>query len=160
MQRLWAPWRMSYIANDKDHGCIFCNKMQGGDDRSNLILHRGTHTIVLLNKYPYTNGHLMVAPSRHVRNLEDLSVDERNDLMQHLQRSVELVKAVLSPDGLNIGANLGKAAGAGIEDHLHFHVVPRWEGDTTCMPVLADVRVMPEHLEVTYDRLHSFFKDF
>lgn len=160
MQRLWAPWRMSYIANHKENGCIFCNKIQPGDERSNLVLHRGPHTIVLLNKYPYTNGHLMVAPSRHVRNIEDLSAVERDDLMQHLQRSVELVKAALSPDGLNIGANLGKAAGAGIEDHLHFHVVPRWEGDTNCMPVLADVRVMPEHLEVTYDRLHSFFKDF
>jgi len=160
VQRLWAPWRMTYIVNDKEHGCVFCNKLQERDDRANLVLHRGPHSIVLLNKYPYTNGHLMVAPSRHVRNLEDLSMRECNALMQHLQRSVELVKMVLSPDGVNIGANLGKAAGAGVEDHLHFHVVPRWEGDTNCMPVLADVRVIPEHLEVTYDRLHTFFKDF
>ena len=160
MHRVWAPWRMAYITDDKEHGCIFCNKLQQGDDRVNLVLHRGTHTIIVLNKYPYTNGHLMLAPSRHVRNLEDLTADECDDLMQHLQRSVELVKRALSPDGLNIGANLGKAAGAGVEDHLHFHVVPRWEGDTNCMPVLADVRVIPEHLAVTYDRLYRFFKDF
>ncbi|RLB05489.1 MAG: HIT family hydrolase [Deltaproteobacteria bacterium] len=160
MQRLWAPWRISYILNDKEDGCIFCNRLQGGDDRKGLILHRGRYTLVMLNKYPYNNGHLMVAPKRHVKSLEDLEQEEMNDLIFTIQRCVALLKKVLSPHGFNIGANLGKVAGAGVEDHLHFHIVPRWEGDTNYMPVLADTRVIPEHLQDTYDRLYQVFKDF
>ena len=160
MQRLWAPWRISYILNDKEDGCIFCNRLQGGDDRKGLVLHRGRYTLVMLNKYPYNNGHLMVAPKRHVKSLEDLEQEEMNDLIFTIQRCVALLKKVLSPHGFNIGANLGKVAGAGVEDHLHFHIVPRWEGDTNYMPVLADTRVIPEHLQDTYDRLYQVFKDF
>lgn len=160
MERLWAPWRIEYIMNAKEDGCIFCNKLQQTDDRKNLILYREKRTLVMLNKYPYTNGHLIVAPKRHMKSLEDLEIEELHDLMALIRRSVEILKKGLSPDGLNIGANLGRAAGAGVEDHLHFHIVPRWLGDTNCMPVLADVRVLPEHLLETYDRLHQFFEDF
>lgn len=160
MERLWAPWRIDYILNEKENGCIFCNRRREGDDRKGLILHRSSHTIVMLNKYPYNNGHLMVAPKRHVESLEDLGGDEMGDLISTVQRSVVLLKTTLSPDGFNIGANLGKVAGAGIEGHLHFHIVPRWEGDTNYMPVLADTRVIPEQVNDTYDRLYQAFKDF
>ncbi|MBW2038761.1 MAG: HIT domain-containing protein [Deltaproteobacteria bacterium] len=160
MQKLWAPWRISYILNEKEDGCIFCNSLQVGDDRKGLILHRGRYILVMLNKYPYNNGHLMIAPKRHVKSLEDLGAEEMNDLISTIQRCVFLLKKVLSPHGFNIGANLGKVAGAGVEDHLHFHIVPRWEGDTNYMPVLAETRVIPEHLEDTYDRLYQVFKDF
>ena len=146
--------------NDKEDGCIFCNRKHNGDDRKDLVLYRGTHTIVMLNKYPYNNGHLMVAPQRHVGFFEDLKPEEMNDLMAAIQRCVVLLKKVLSPHGFNIGANVGKAAGAGVDDHLHFHIVPRWEGDTNYMPVLADTRVIPEHLAQTYNRLAEVFKEF
>lgn len=159
MQQLWAPWRISYIVNDKEGGCIFCKGCAAGDDRSRLVLHRGELTIVMLNKYPYNNGHLMVAPRRHVGAIEQLTQDEAGDLIATIQRCCVLLKKVLSPEGFNIGANLGKVAGAGIEDHLHFHIVPRWGGDTNFMPVLADTRVIPEHLEQTYDRLLQAAKD-
>ncbi len=160
MQQLWAPWRISYITNAKEDGCIFCNGQREGDDRERLVLHRGKHTIVMLNKYPYNNGHLMVAPRRHVASLEDLKPEEAIDLMAAIQRCCVLLKKVLSPQGFNIGANLGKVAGAGIEDHIHFHIVPRWQGDTNFMPILAETRVIPEHLAETYNRLYDFFKDF
>jgi ATP adenylyltransferase len=114
----------------------------------------------MLNKYPYNNGHLMIAPKRHVGFFEDLNPEEMNDLMAAIQRCIVLLKKVLSPHGFNIGANVGKVAGAGVDDHLHFHIVPRWEGDTNYMPVLADTRVMPEHLHETYERLSQVFKDF
>jgi len=160
MQQLWAPWRMSYITNAKEEGCIFCNREHEGNDRERLVLHRGKHTIVMLNKYPYNNGHLMVAPKRHVASLEDLKPEEANDLMAAIQRCCVLLKKTLSPQGFNIGANLGKVAGAGIEDHIHLHIVPRWQGDTNFMPILAETRVIPEHLAETYNRLSQVFKDF
>jgi ATP adenylyltransferase len=160
MQSLWAPWRISYILNDKENGCIFCNRKHNGDDREDLVLYRGKHTIVMLNKYPYNNGHLMIAPKRHVGFFEDLKPEEMNDLMAGIQRCIVLLKKVLSPHGFNIGANVGKAAGAGVDDHLHFHIVPRWEGDTNYMPILADTRVIPEHLAETYNRLSQVFKEF
>jgi ATP adenylyltransferase len=160
MENLWAPWRITYIENGKEDGCIFCNRKHNGDDRENLVLHRGKNTIVMLNKYPYNNGHLLVAPKRHVGFLEDLTPEEMSDLMAAIQRCVVLVKKVLSPHGFNIGANVGKVAGAGVADHLHFHIVPRWEGDTNFMPVLADTRVIPEHLAETYHRLSQVFKEF
>ena len=160
MQQLWAPWRMSYITNAKEEGCIFCNGQHEGNDSERLVLHRGKHTIVMLNKYPYNNGHLMVAPRRHVASLEDLKPEEAIDLMADIQRCCVLLKEVLSPQGFNIGANLGKVAGAGIEDHIHFHIVPRWQGDTNFMPILTETRVIPEHLAETYNRLSQVFKDF
>ncbi len=160
MQKLWAPWRISYILDEKENGCIFCNRLHEGDDRKRLVLYRGENTIVMLNKYPYNNGHLMIAPKRHVDSLEDLGTEELNELMVTIQRCVALLKETLSPSGFNIGANVGKVAGAGVEDHIHFHLVPRWEGDTNYMPVLADTRVIPEHLHDTYDRLYQAFRDF
>jgi ATP adenylyltransferase len=160
MQQLWAPWRISYITSAKEEGCIFCNRQHEGDDQERLVLHHGKHTIVMLNKYPYNNGHLMVAPKRHVGSLEDLKPEEMSEVMAAIQRCCVLLKKTLSPDGFNIGANLGKVAGAGIEDHIHFHVVPRWLGDTNFMPILAETRVIPEHLAETYNRLAPFFKDF
>jgi ATP adenylyltransferase len=160
MEQLWAPWRLTYITNAKEEGCIFCNRKHDGDDRERLVLHRGKHTIVMLNKYPYNNGHLMVAPKRHVGSMEDLKTEEMSDLMAAIQRSCVLLKKALKPEGFNIGANLGKVAGAGVEDHIHFHIVPRWQGDTNYMPILAETRVIPEHLAQTYDRLSEFFKEF
>jgi ATP adenylyltransferase len=148
------------LNDDKEDGCIFCNRQHEGDDGERLVLHRGRRIIIMLNKYPYNNGHLMVAPKRHVGYFEDLKPEEMNDLMAAIQRSIVLLKKVLSPHGFNIGANVGKVAGAGVADHLHFHIVPRWEGDTNYMPVLADTHVIPEHLAETYRRLSRVFKDF
>lgn len=158
MRQLWAPWRMVYIERgDKDEGCIFCTKPRHPDSREALILTRTKHSLVMLNKYPYNNGHLLLAPKRHERQLEDLRDDEHADLQQALRRSLAIVRAVLNPGGINVGMNLGKCAGAGVENHLHWHVVPRWEGDTNFMPVLDETRVMPQLLLESYDRLKPHF---
>ncbi len=159
MQQLWAPWRITYILkNNKEDGCIFCKRGNEGEDQQNLVLFRGRYTLIMLNKYPYNNGHLMVAPKRHVGAFEELTTEEMTEIMSEIQRCVIILKNVLSPHGFNIGANVGKVAGAGVEDHLHFHIVPRWEGDTNYMPVLADTRVISEHLVETYKRLSPHFK--
>lgn len=157
MQIIWAPWRMEYILDERKKGCIFCVLPKEGDDRRNLILHRGNKVFVIMNRYPYTNGHIMVSPWRHEGSLEGLEAEEMVELIQMMRQCVVILKKELSPDGFNIGMNLGRVAGAGIEDHLHFHIVPRWNGDTNFMPVLADVKVMPEFLENTYDRLRPHF---
>ena len=151
MERLWAPWRLEYVASAADGppACIFCAKPEQ-DDRAALILHRGTRCYVLLNLYPYTNGHLMVAPYRHVAKPGDLDGDERAELWELFDRSLRTLDAAFHPHGANAGLNLGRAAGAGVEGHLHLHVVPRWNGDTNFVPVLADVRVMPQHLDDTW----------
>ena len=154
MERLWAPWRMEYLSQNGEKGCIFCRR---GDDRELLVLRRTPLTMVMLNRYPYSNGHLMVAPTRHTAELDEL--DDRE--VVELWRGVALCRDVLlrasAPQGFNIGANLGKVAGAGVLDHLHVHVVPRWNGDNNFMSVLADNRVIPEALLATYDRLLPFF---
>ncbi|GFO65217.1 HIT domain-containing protein [Geomonas paludis] len=154
MDRLWAPWRVEYLTRPPAPGCIFCAE---GDDRDLLVIHRTPLARVMLNRYPYCNGHLLVSLHRHTAELGELSGAE----MQELFRLVALCKDVLvrssSPDGFNIGMNLGKAAGAGVEDHLHLHVVPRWSGDSNFMSVVADLRVLPEALLATYDRLLPFF---
>jgi len=161
MKRLWAPWRMAYIDQDgKEKGCILCNKAQENDPRKALVLAHTGHTLVMLNKYPYNNGHLLLAPRRHERNLSDLSSQEYADFSESLRRSVAIVHEALKPGGINLGMNLGKCAGAGIEDHLHWHIVPRWEGDTNFMPVIAETRVMPQHLLDSYDRLAPYFTNF
>jgi ATP adenylyltransferase len=158
VRQLWAPWRMVYIdQGDKDEGCIFCTKPRHSNSREALVLTRTKHSLVMLNKYPYNNGHLLLAPKRHERQLEDLPEDEHSDLQQALRRSLAIVRAVLNPGGINLGMNLGKCAGAGVENHLHWHVVPRWEGDTNFMPVLDDTRVMPQLLLESYDRLKPHF---
>ncbi len=152
-ERLWAPWRLEYVqhADDQD-GCVFC-KAAAGDDESHLVLRRGEHAFALLNKFPYTSGHLMVAPYRHGAGLDGLDDAEALEVHRLVAAGIEALRAVYGPEGFNVGWNLGRVAGAGIVDHGHAHVVPRWGGDTNFMPVLADVRVIPEHLDETRRRL-------
>lgn len=155
MDRLWSPWRMAYIrsAQDEGEGCIFCELPARGDDATSHILRRMERAFVLLNAFPYNPGHLMVAPFRHVGDLEALSPDELADLGALLQTSVRALREEMEPHGYNLGMNLGRVAGAGIPDHLHWHVVPRWNGDTNFMPVVSETRVLPELLEETYAKL-------
>jgi ATP adenylyltransferase len=155
MKILWTPWRMEYIMGEKPEGCLFCTKRQapGEKDRENYILHRGATCFILLNLFPYTNGHMMVAPYQHVASLEQLDDESLHEMMALTRASVAALNKTLSPAGFNIGLNMGKVAGAGIADHLHIHVVPRWAGDVNFMSVLGDTRLMPEALNDTYDRL-------
>ena len=154
MERLWAPWRLEYVGSaDSATGCVFCDAL-AGDDEERLVVHRGELAFALLNRFPYTSGHFMVAPNRHTGDLAGLERGRGASRSTALpptgsRRSRELY----SPDGFNLGWNIGRAAGAGIVDHVHLHVVPRWSGDTNFMPVLADVRVLPEHLAATRERL-------
>jgi len=160
MDVLWAPWRMEFIKAEKSQGCIFCDlPAQNGPeaDRRNLILGRSALSFVIFNKFPYSNGHLMVIPRRHTADFCSLSPEESADLHGLLQRSVRILKDALHSDGMNLGMNLGHSAGAGIADHLHYHVVPRWNGDTNFMPVVSQTKVIIEHLEKTYDFLRPIF---
>jgi ATP adenylyltransferase len=153
MERLWAPWRLAYVQVGAAEGCVFCLEAAGEFGASSLVVHRGERTVVLLNKFPYSSGHLMVAPVRHVAALGDLDAEEARELHELTVKAVETLGAVYGPEGFNVGLNLGAVAGGSIAAHLHQHVVPRWAGDTNFMPVLADVKVLPEHLEATRDRL-------
>ena len=144
---------MEYIASEKTGECLFCTKVKENKDRENLILYRGRTCFIMLNAYPYNNGHLMIAPYRHVASPEDLDEESLLELMLLVNKGLRLLRRTMNPHGFNIGINLGKAAGAGIEGHVHIHVVPRWEGDTNFMPVLAETRIMPELLEQTYEKL-------
>jgi ATP adenylyltransferase len=156
MDRLWAPWRMAYIEVAAPPGCVFCGRAEpSGEaaDRERLILLRGRTCFITLNLYPYNNGHLMVAPYRHTADLPALARSEQDELMSLTRYCVRVLQHALRPDGFNIGMNLGRSAGAGIADHLHMHVVPRWNGDTNFMPVLGETRVLPEALFPSYDRL-------
>jgi ATP adenylyltransferase len=155
MQTLWAPWRMEYILSEKEKECIFCLALS---DEGNLALYKGSLSMVMMNKYPYINGHLLVAPKRHIAGLDDLTVEEMADLLRTVKNAIEILKKVMKPDGFNVGLNLGVVAGAGVEQHLHFHIVPRWHGDTNAMTVFAEVRVIPEHLEATYRNLKPHFE--
>ena len=160
MDRLWAPWRMANIDAPKPDGCIFCLfPAQAGEaaDRENLIVHRASRCFTMLNRYPYNSGHVMVVPRAHLARLEDLSPEDFADLQDELRRCLGVLRAVYRPDGLNVGMNLGVVAGAGIADHLHWHVVPRWNGDTSFMPVLSDTKVMVEHLDATWERIRGGF---
>jgi ATP adenylyltransferase len=153
MERLWAPWRMEYVTGDDKPGCIFCYKPEEDRDRENMILKRGKLGFIMLNLYPYNNGHLMIAPYRHVGDLSDLTDDEMLDMMRLVKLGKETLTEAFGPDGFNIGINLGHVAGAGIADHVHIHIVPRWNGDTNFMPVIADIKVMPQALGKTYQVL-------
>jgi ATP adenylyltransferase len=155
--RIWAPWRIEYIKGEKTNECIFCSKPAAGDDRSSLIVHRGERCFVMLNAFPYTNGHVMVAPYAHTARLDELDTPTAAEMMELAQRSVRAIDRSYGPEGYNVGANLGAVAGAGIEDHVHLHVVPRWKGDTNFMPVLADVRVLPQRLDDSWEDLHAAF---
>ena len=157
MKVLWAPWRIKYIAGDKEEGCIFCKKPKEGNDKENLILYTGETSFIIMNRYPYSNGHLMTVPYKHTNNFSDLTQDERLDLMNLTAKCLDILQ-VIKPEGFNIGMNLGRTGGAGIDDHLHFHIVPRWSGDNNFMPVIGDVRVMPEYLEETYETLRKHLK--
>lgn len=154
-ERLWAPWRYRYIkaARAGEAECIFVDLPAQTDDRKNLILHRGERAFVMLNAYPYTNGHLMVAPYRHTVDFDELSDQEHLEIQRLLAAAIGWLRQAYQPDGFNIGLNLGRVAGAGIEDHLHWHIVPRWAGDTNFMPVIGEVRVLPQSLEESYDLL-------
>jgi len=157
VQVLWAPWRMSYIEGDKPDGCIFCTATDEASVRRSLILGASHHARVMLNRYPYNTGHLLIAPHRHTAQLTELPAAEFQDLMALLRQAVDIVNLVFRPQGVNVGMNLGVCAGAGVADHLHWHVVPRWVGDTNFMPVVGSVRVMPQHLFDCYDRLRPHF---
>ena len=157
MEHMWAPWRMEYILSQKSNGCIFCDKPQQKKDRDNLILYRGDSSFIIMNYYPYNNGHLMIVPYKHISNLEELAVDNRNEMMEILSKAGEIIKKTMQPEGMNIGMNLGKTAGAGIDDHLHFHIVPRWNGDTNFMPIFGNSRVLPQGLYETWETLKSHF---
>lgn len=153
MDRLWAPWRRNYILGDRGDGCFLCQKPAEDDDRKNYILERRRTCFTLLNIYPYNNGHLMVAPFKHVASLGDLPEDELLEIILSLQYWQGVLTEASHPDGYNIGLNLGLAAGAGLADHLHAHIVPRWSGDTNFMPVLTDTKVLIEHLDQSYDTI-------
>jgi ATP adenylyltransferase len=151
---LWAPWRLEYIETaDEQRGCIFCDAAAGADDEERLVVHRGEHAFVLLNKFPYASGHLMVAPFRHVAEFGELDDDEALAVHRLAQSGIAALAETFSPQGYNLGWNLGRIAGAGVVDHVHLHLVPRWAGDTNFMPVLADVKVLPEHLIETRRKL-------
>ena len=155
-QRLWAPWRLEYIKGGKTGECIFCTK-PAADDETSLIPYRGEHCFVILNAFPYNNGHLMIAPYEHTASLQDLDPETANELMSLMQRSLRALDRAYRPDGYNAGLNLGTIAGAGMADHVHMHVVPRWEGDTNFMPVIADTRVIPERLADSYRTVRDAF---
>ena len=157
MKHIWAPWRMEYIQMEKLEGCILCDKPAEKKDPENLILYRAEKNFVLLNTYPYNPGHLMIAPYRHVPSLEELTDEELGDHIHVVTHSIRVLREIFGPAGFNIGTNIGRAAGAGIDDHVHTHVVPRWPGDNNFMPVLGDVRVVPEALAETYRKLKGKF---
>ena len=156
MDRLYTPWRYAFIHGERPEGCIFCAKLSMSDE-DGLIVHRGTHAYVCLNTFPYNNGHVMVVPHAHVGSLAELDRDIANEIMALTQESERVLKTVYQPDGINLGANLGKAAGAGVADHVHMHVLPRWNGDGNFMTTVAETRVLPEELRTTWRRMREGF---
>ena len=159
MRNLWAPWRISYILGPKPDACIFCLDENRSTDRERFILYRSSSCFVVMNKYPYNNGHVMVAPYVHVSCITELAPEESLDFMHIMQKSAGIVKKHFKAQGMNIGMNIGAAAGAGIKEHLHCHIVPRWNGDANFMAVLAEVHTIPQHIEETYLALLPYFED-
>jgi ATP adenylyltransferase len=156
MDHLWAPWRMTFIGSEPEPGCLFCRVLgEPARDLENLVIARPPGALLMMNRYPYNSGHLMIAPVRHTGDLAELPAGEAAELMAAVQQALALLQRVLSPDGFNLGANLGRTAGAGIPDHLHFHAVPRWAGDTNFMPVIGETKVVNEHLEATAAKLRE-----
>jgi ATP adenylyltransferase len=160
MEQLWAPWRMEYILGPKPDACVFCLPEDREEDRDRLVLARGRSSFVIMNKFPYNSGHLMVTPRRHVSCLTELTSEENVELTRGLAYCTRVIKEAMRPQGINIGLNLGEAAGAGIAAHLHYQMVPRWNGDSSFMAVFSETRVIPQLLASTYDRLEPFFKDY
>ncbi len=158
MKRLFAPWRIEYILGPKPDECVFCIKDIKGEDEERLILWRGEHCFVIMNKYPYSSGHIMVTPYRHVYSLDELNEQELHEIMLTMSKCVTILKKAFRPHGINIGLNIGEAAGAGIKEHLHFHLVPRWTGDHSFMAIFSETMVIPEHLKKTYEKLKPFFE--
>lgn len=159
MERIWAPWRIDYVLkNEREEGCIFCTKPASDRDEENLIVHRGQGAFTMMNKFPYNNGHLLIVPYSHVSDICSLSEQENSLLVREVCRAITVLKSAMKAEGFNVGLNLGEVAGAGIEEHVHYHVVPRWSGDTNVMPVLADIKVIPEHLLSTCERLRKGFQ--
>jgi len=157
MEQIWAPWRIQYIMKGKQEGCILCDKPGENKDDLNYILYRGDKNFVILNCYPYNPAHLMVAPYRHIASPEDMTEEEQHEHFEIVNQCIKVLRQVFDPGGFNIGINVGKVAGAGIADHFHTHIVPRWQGDTNFVPVLSDVRVLPEALAETYQKLKGKF---
>ena len=156
MDYLWTPWRYNYVTEgERPSGCVFCSAGAGSDDRDNLIVHRAEHNFVILNRFPYTNGHVMIVPYAHVSSLAALTEDALLEMMRLAREAERHLRAIYHPDGLNIGLNLGRSAGAGIADHLHMHVLPRWAGDTNFMTVTGETRVLPEDLPATWEKLSA-----
>jgi ATP adenylyltransferase len=159
MKQLWAPWRMAYInqpGSPADEGCFLCAKArQHDEDAANFVLARGKRCFVIMNLYPYNNGHLMIAPYQHLPTIEHLKAPVLTEMMVLAQRCLAALRAAMHPDGFNMGINQGRVAGAGLEDHVHYHIVPRWNGDTNFMPVLGETKVMPDFLENTYRQVHA-----
>jgi ATP adenylyltransferase len=159
MDYLWSPWRMKYIMqNENNAGCVFCKALEVEDGINNLVVARGEHVFVIMNRFPYTSGHIMVVPKVHQPSFEDVDAATRTELMEIVTNSMKVLRNLYNPEGFNVGSNLGAAAGAGIADHCHFHIVPRWVGDTNFMSTLAGTRVLPESLEDTYQRLRQAWK--
>jgi ATP adenylyltransferase len=157
MKRLWAPWRIKFVET-KTAGCIFCKVQKEADGPGNLIIFRGKGCFIILNRYPYTSGHLMVVANQHRSSLEDLEAETRGEMMELATRGMSVLRSIYHPDAFNVGANIGEAAGAGVAGHVHLHVVPRWTGDANFMMTLAETKVMPEALEDTYARLRAAWK--
>ena len=157
-ERIWAPWRLKYVkdANTSDE-CVFCTKPAEGDDRQALIVHRAERCFVILNLFPYTNGHLMVAPYEHIGRFQEIEPETTAEMNALAQRAMGVLEDVYRPEGFNLGINQGRIAGAGVEGHIHLHVVPRWAGDNNYMPVIADTKVMPQSLEESYDAMSEGF---
>lgn len=160
MDHLWSPWRMPYLQNhNKEPGCIFCAALEKDDGAANLIVYRGKYGFVILNLYPYTSGHLMVVPNQHEASLEGLDTESRGEMMELASIALQVLIAVYKPQGFNIGFNIGEAAGAGVEGHIHMHVVPRWNGDTNFMSTVGGTRVLPEALEESYQRIKDAWRE-
>ena len=157
-ENLWAPWRSIYLSNKQEKGCIFCTKPDENKDRENLILMRGKFSFVIMNLFPYNSGHLMVVPYKHSADLAELTDEEILEIRKHINKCVASLTQIMSPAGFNLGVNMGKFAGAGIAEHIHFHVVPRWVGDTNFMPVISNTKVISEFLFDTYDKLYNYLR--
>jgi ATP adenylyltransferase len=158
MKQLWAPWRMEYIKSEKSDECIFCSLPKANEDTRNYILHRGQSAFIIMNIFPYNSAHIMVSPFRHIGCLTAQNDEEIKEINNLTRKSIEIFRAVINPDGFNVGYNIGKAAGAGYDEHIHCHIVPRWTGDTNFMPVLGETKVHSEHLKTTYKKLLPHFK--
>ncbi|HEX8993487.1 MAG TPA: HIT domain-containing protein [Anaerolineales bacterium] len=159
MRHIWSPWRMEYIENHaKQEGCVFCSAVAGADSPENLIVHRGALAYVILNRYPYTSGHVMIVPFEHKPNIEQLDTATRAEMMELASRATTVLRSIYNTQAFNIGMNIGEAAGAGVKEHVHIHVVPRWIGDTNFMSSLAETRVLPERLEDTWTRIREGFQ--